>query len=81
MADVTKVPDFDEDQEWDPRRDWESDGGRDWDWRRDRDYDRAPEEWRDRPRRRSEPVWFLPEQELPRKVQHIRRFIHRLLPF
>jgi hypothetical protein len=68
MADVTTVPDLDDDDDsWDPDR--------------DRGYDQSREERVDRPRRRSEPVHLSPVDELPRKVQHIRRFIHRLLPF
>jgi hypothetical protein len=48
------------------------------------DDDRRDQEWdvsNNRPHRRSEPVRFSSEDDLPRKVQHVRRFIHRLLPF
>jgi hypothetical protein len=66
MAEVTVVPEYDDDENWDRGRDRASDR------RLDDGFDRA---------RRSEPARFAPEVEVPRKVLHIRRFIHRLLPF
>jgi hypothetical protein len=95
-GEVTVVPDYADDprdQDWDRNRDqdyrfrhdrdadFDRDRDDDWDRNRDRDFDRRHDEWADRPHRRSESVRFSPEDELPRKVQHIRRFIHRLLPF
>jgi hypothetical protein len=84
-ADDARDLDWDRNRDQDYRfrhdRDRDEDFDRDRDDHWDRDFDRRHDEWADRPRRRSEAVRVSPEIELPRKVQHIRRFIHRLLPF